>query len=412
MDEGTRDRFRLRGSTMEPSGCISHSHSAEGKKFLRLPLVSVIVINFNYGRFLRAAVDSVFGQSYPNIECIIVDNASADESGEVLLAIEAGYPNVKIIRRADNGGQTRAALEGFAASAGPYVIFLDADDLLLPDCVETHVFVHLSLRIHVGFTSGDMLQVAGDQVVLGTYSTPVYKHAFNWMIKTACGIRPRAVRPYRHAFGEAWPPENFDCRVLERIRFVRLTSQWVWSPTSGNCFRRDALCLFADNPALHNMKTGTDLYFCLGINAVSGSALIDTAVAAYRLHGGNVYSHRPQLNHVLCYEPGGAGDSNASARAALADHLIKRADRFVGRGWFWSDFLWLLWRIDCGNPDPGAPSWARRSRAAATLVQNFDSIAPLLGRWPVKAWLILQFVPLKVIFDLGKNPAGVCTPPD
>ena len=257
MDEGTGDGFRLRDSTMEPSGSISQSESGDGKKFLRLPMVSVIVINFNYGRFLRAAVNSVFGQTYPNIECIVVDNASTDESGAVLRAIEVHYANVKIIRRTDNGGQTRAALEGFATSAGPYVIFLDADDLLLPNCVETHVFVHLSLRVHVGFTSGDMLQVSGDQVVLGT------EHAFNRVMKTRRGIKPRAVRPYRHPSGETWPPENFDCRVLETIRFVRLTNQWVWSPTSGNCFRRDALCLFADNPALQNLKTGTDLYFCL-----------------------------------------------------------------------------------------------------------------------------------------------------
>jgi glycosyltransferase involved in cell wall biosynthesis len=405
LDKGTGEGFRLRDSTMEPSGSFSHSESGGGRKFLRLPLVSVIVINFNYGRFLRAAVDSVFGQTYPNIECIIVDNASTDESGAVLRAIEARYANVTIVRRTDNGGQTRAALEGFAASAGPYVIFLDADDLLFPNCVETHVFVHLSLRIHAGFTSGDMLQVSGDQAVLGT------EHAFNRVMQTGRGIKPRAARPYRHPFGETWPPPNFDCSVLKTIRFVGLTNQWVWSPTSGNCFRRDALCLFADNPALQSLKTGTDLYFCLGINAVSGSVLIDAPVAVYRLHGGNIYSQRPQLNHVLCYQPGGAGDSDASARAILADHLVGRADRFAGRGWTWIEFLWLLWRVDCKNPDPGAPRWARRSRVAAALVKYYDSISPLLGRWPIKAWLALRLVPLKVISGLGKDSAKRLPPP-
>ncbi|MGH6812434.1 MAG: glycosyltransferase family 2 protein [Methylocella sp.] len=389
---------------MEPSASFSHSEFGGEKKFLRLPLVSVVVVNFNYGCFLRAAVDSVFGQTYPNIECVIVDNASTDESGAVLRAIETRYANAKIVRRADNGGQTRAALEGFAASAGPYVIFLDADDLLLPDCVETHVFVHLSLRVHVGFTSGDMLQLAGDQVVLGT------EHAFNQVMQTGRGTRSRAVRPYRHPFGETWPPPSFDCRVLERIRFLGPTKRWIWSPTSGNCFRRDALCLFADNPALQTLKTGTDLYFCLGINAISGSVLIDAPVAVYRLHGANIYSQRPQLNHALCYEPGSAGDSNANARAILADHLVERADRFAGRGWFWRDFLWLLWRIDCENPDPGAPRWARRSRVAAALVKNYGSISPLLGRWSIKAWLALRLVPLKVISGLEKNSSGKLTP--
>lgn len=370
------------------------NQSGEDHQILCLPLVSVIIINFNYGRFLRAAVESVFDQTYSNVECIIVDNASTDESGVVLQAVEARYSRLKIIRRPDNAGQNRAALDGLAASSGPYVIFLDADDLLLPHCVETHVFVHLSLRVHVGFTSGDMLQLAGDQVVLGT------EQAFNRRMLTGRGHKPHAARPYRHEFGEPWPRDDFDQRVLETIRFVDLTDQWVWSPTSGNCFRRDALNLFSDNQALPNMKTGTDLYFCLGVNAISGSVLIDTPVAVYRLHGGNIYSQRPQLNRVLCYEPGGTGDSNAYARAVLADHLVERAGRFVDRGWIWIAYLWLLWRMDCPNPDAEAPGWARHSRMAAALVKNYDSIISFLGRWPVKVWLALRLVPLKVISGL------------
>ena len=367
-----------------------------------MPLVSVIVVNFNYGRFLHTTVASIVGQTYPNVECIVVDNASTDESGAVLQAIEARYANVKIIRRAENGGQTPAVLDGLAASSGPYVILVDADDFLLPTCVETHIFVHLSLRVHVGFTSGDMLQMSGDQVVLGT------EHAVNQIFRSKRGIKPRAARPYQHVSGEPWPGKDFDRRVLETIRFVGLTTQWVWAPTSGNCFRRDALYLFADNPALQNLRTGTDMYFCLGINAVSGSVLIDAPVAVYRLHGGNIYSQRPQLNHVLCYEPGGAGDSNAIARAVLVDQVIGRADRFVGRGWIWINFLWLLWRIDCKSPDPDVPPWARRSCVAAALVKNYGSVAPLLGTWPIKVFLALRFVPWKIISSLGKNPQASC----
>ncbi len=400
MDKETGEGFLLRERIAESSRTgrgVSSREFSEAKKILRLPLVSVIVVNYNYGRFLRAAVDSIFGQTYANIECIIVDNASTDESADVLVGIEARYPNAKIIRRAENGGQTPAALDGFAASSGPYVIFVDADDLLLPACVATHVFVHLSLRVHVGFTSGDMLQVSGDQVVLGT------ENAFNRILQTRSGIKRRAVRPYKHSLGETWPSENFDRSILAKIRFVKPTKEWVWSPTSGNCFRRDALCLFSDNPALRDLRTGTDLYFCLGINGVSGSVLIDEAVAVYRLHGSNIYSQRPQLNKVLCYEQGGAGDSNAQARAVLIDHLVEQAGRFVGRGWFWLNYFLLLWRLDCADPDPRAPSWAQRSRLATALVSHFDAITPLFGARFIKAWLALRFVPLKVISRLGKN---------
>ncbi len=346
---------------------------------LRLPLVSVIVVNYNYGRFLAAAVDSVFGQAYPNVECVVVDNASTDETPEVLRAVEARHPRAKIIRRAANDGQTPAALDGLAASSGPYVIFLDADDLLLPHGVATHVYVHLSLRVHVGFTSGDLLQVSGDQVVLGS------EEAFNRVVLKKRGAKPDQVRGYHAAaevFGASWPGEDFDASILGRIRFVEpMTNEWVWSPTSGNCFRRDALELFADNAALRGLRTGTDLYFCLGVNAITGSVLIDDALAVYRLHGGNIFSKRPQLHNVLSYQAGCAGDSNDQAKAILVDHLIDRAGFFLQRGWTAFDYARLLRRLDCSDPDAGGttPRWSARSRVATRLVRDFPAVASTLG---------------------------------
>jgi glycosyltransferase involved in cell wall biosynthesis len=371
---------------------------------VRLPLVSVIVINFNYGRFLDAAVNSVFAQTYPNVECIIVDNASTDESPKILCGIEGRYPRAKIVRRAANDGQTPAALDGLAESSGPYVIFLDADDMLLPHGVETHVYVHLSSRIHVGFTSGDLLQLSDSQVVLGS------EGAFNRFIRANRGVKLDGMRPYRHTAGEArhvsWPPENFDRRILGRVRFVApMTNEWVWSPTSGNCFRRDALDLFAANPALRGLRTGTDLYFCLGLNAISGSILIDDALGVYRMHGGNIFSKRPQLENVLAYQPGCSGDSNAQAKALLLDYLFDQAAFFMQRGWNAFDYTRLLRRLDCSDPDaaPLAPRWSVRSRLANLLIERFSVIAPILG---VRQAIVLMFLcgaPWPSIVSAGRS---------
>src|SRR6202040_3570382 len=128
-----------------------------------LPLVSVIIVNYNYGRFLKQAADSVFEQTYPNLECIIVDTASTDCSAAVLLDISRECPGAKIVRRKEPGGQSLASKEGFEASSGEYVVFLDADDYLLASFVETHVFVHLSLRVPVGFSSSDMIQAVEEK---------------------------------------------------------------------------------------------------------------------------------------------------------------------------------------------------------------------------------------------------------
>jgi glycosyltransferase involved in cell wall biosynthesis len=381
---------------------IRNEPGGQAAPALSLPLVSVIVVNYNYGRFLAAAVESVFGQTYPNVECVVVDNASTDETPQVLGDIEARHPQAKIIRRASNDGQTPAALDGLAASSGPYVIFLDADDLLLPHSVDTHVYVHLSLREHVGFSSGDMLQAEGDQVVLGS------EEAFGRVIRAKRGVKAERVRPYRHAasgaLGAPWPSEHFDRSIVERIRFVApMTSEWVWSPTSGNCFRRDALALFADNPALRCLRTGTDLYFCLGVNAISGSVLIDDAVAVYRLHGGNIFSKRPQLHNVLPYEPGCSGDSNAQAKAILVDHLIERTGFFLQRGWTAFDYARVLWRLDCPDPDAGPPSprWSARSRLAGVLARQYSAVAPTLGAPITKGLMLLSGAPWGTIFFGG-----------
>src|SRR5262245_3573828 len=101
----------------------------------RLPLASIIVNNYNYGRFLRGAFDSTLAQAYPNKEVIVVDDGSTDESREII----ASYGNQIIPVLKENGGQASAFNAGFAVSRGESVLFLDSDDLLLPSTLEKAV---------------------------------------------------------------------------------------------------------------------------------------------------------------------------------------------------------------------------------------------------------------------------------
>ena len=96
-----------------------------------LPLVSIVVINHNYEAFLATAIDSALAQSHGNIEVIVVDDGSADGSG----AIIAGYGGrIRAVMQV-NGGHSSAVNAGFAQASGAYVLFLDADDLLLESCM-------------------------------------------------------------------------------------------------------------------------------------------------------------------------------------------------------------------------------------------------------------------------------------
>jgi glycosyltransferase involved in cell wall biosynthesis len=348
----------------------------------KLPLVSIIVVNYNYGRFLDDAVRSAFGQSYAEIECIVVDNASTDESPDVIEALERSYPHLIVIRRARNDGQTPASLDGFERSSGEYVIFLDADDYLLPQCVETHVFVHLSMRAHIGMSSGDMLQVHGNRVVVST-GEESSRYIRNYKAKKNRDL----MRPYSAT--DAWPSNAVRLNIERKVYFIPpLKRGWFWSPTSGLCFRRDALTLFADNAKLATLRTGTDLYFAFGTSGLSGSVIIDEPVFAYRVHGGNIFTARAQLDRTLNFTVGGNGDSNIKAQLFLLDHLVQKAQRFATNVALKANLVAFLHRFDHNDPQPGLPRWAARSRAAQAIVRDFENFAQCVGHRPARLFLI------------------------
>ena len=103
---------------------------------------SIIINNYNYGNFLRDAIDSALGQSYPNVEVIVVDDGSADDSRDIIARY--GDRIIPVLKR--NGGQASALNAGFARSRGEVVFFLDADDMLLSTAVESSLPLFQSPR--------------------------------------------------------------------------------------------------------------------------------------------------------------------------------------------------------------------------------------------------------------------------
>lgn len=91
------------------------------------PLVSVLMPCFNAQAFVGAAIASVIGQSWPHIECIVVDDGSTDDSAAVARAVQS--QKVTVIRT-KNAGASAARNAALRASAGQYVLFMDADDLI------------------------------------------------------------------------------------------------------------------------------------------------------------------------------------------------------------------------------------------------------------------------------------------
>ena len=91
------------------------------------PLVSMIIVNYNGGRFVTKCLESVLSTNYPKFETIIVDNDSSDGSYELLVNALAGKQNVRILRNETNVGYAAASNIGFRASTGDVVVFLNVD---------------------------------------------------------------------------------------------------------------------------------------------------------------------------------------------------------------------------------------------------------------------------------------------
>jgi len=97
------------------------------------PLVTILINNYNYGRFLAQAIDSALAQSYPNLQIIVVDDGSVDSSREVIRS----YGNRVTPIFQDNGGQASALNAGFSQSKGDWLLLLDSDDLFVSSKVQT-----------------------------------------------------------------------------------------------------------------------------------------------------------------------------------------------------------------------------------------------------------------------------------
>src|ERR1051326_1670993 len=90
------------------------------------PLVSIVITSYNYERFLAEAISSALRQDYPNVEVVVVDDGSTDES----VAVASSFP-VRVLAR-PHEGLAAAVAAGIAAANGDFIVHLNADDLLHP----------------------------------------------------------------------------------------------------------------------------------------------------------------------------------------------------------------------------------------------------------------------------------------
>ena len=169
-------------------------------------LVSVIIPCYRQARFLGEAIESVLRQTYPSFEIVVVDDGSPDDTAEVA----ARYAGVRCLRQ-DNRGLARARNAGLGASHGTRVVFLDADDRLLPNALATGVAA-LARHSALALVFGHHRRIASDGSPRPTPREPcVAEDYYEALLRTNCITTPATVmfrRASLDALGDFDPAVN------------------------------------------------------------------------------------------------------------------------------------------------------------------------------------------------------------
>ena len=196
-------------------------------------MVSVIITSYNYGGYIEEAISSIFNQSYSDIEIIIVDDGSTDNTSDI---IKTKYADrVHYIYR-DNGGAAAARNTGLKYANGEYICFLDADDLLMPNAIEGHLtylknnenvdLVCANVQ-YIGLLSGvarptiygkgdrelTYIDMVADNLVGGPHSVMLRRRVFD-----ICGIFNESFR-VREDY-EYWLRCSYRCKLIYRDDIV------------------------------------------------------------------------------------------------------------------------------------------------------------------------------------------------
>ena len=257
---------------------------------LKAPLVSIVITNHNYGRYIEQAIRSVAAQTYKDWECLIVDDASTDNSVRVIDACLAAINDRRfsLLRLEKNLGQLGAMKAAVAEMSGVFVAFLDADDVWLPSFLVEHVRAHLNQTFSAGVTTSDTYFIdERGQVLAGTapnINKPRGESVENGVHRTSGGGLA-----YDNGRVLATPPAEPSLTHVSPTLFG-----WHGTAMSAMMFRSNLLPLVmpADSEAF---RICADYPMYSLAHLISGTIIIDASLSLYRLHGRNGYSNLPWM---------------------------------------------------------------------------------------------------------------------
>ena len=127
-------------------------------------LVSVITPVYNAGKVIEETIKSVFNQTYKNIELVLVDDCSKDNSAEIIGKYRDVFPGIIYFLQPKNMGAGAARNKALELARGQYVAFLDADDLWLPEKTEKQLNLMAERKSPFSYTAIEMIDEEGNTI--------------------------------------------------------------------------------------------------------------------------------------------------------------------------------------------------------------------------------------------------------
>jgi glycosyltransferase involved in cell wall biosynthesis len=284
-------RPRLAAMAAERFDFGAYAAALLGRAVPGLATVSVAVINYNYATYLAQRLRSLFDQTYPVHEILLLDDASTDDSLAVArAAAETAERDLTILTAATNSGSPFAQWRRAAAAAtGDYVWLAEADDLAAP-----------------GFLARLVEAIAGRDIVLAFCDSAAIDETGAATMRSYKSYYFDSGAPFLARAG-AWPAADFARLALTRRNLIPNVSAVLW--------RRDALrAALAAVPDLEDWKLAGDWRLYLAaLTAGAGEVVyLDTPLNTHRRHAGGVTARLPAAAHVA---------EIAAAQAVAADLL-------------------------------------------------------------------------------------------
>lgn len=238
-------------------------------ELLKLPLITFIVTSFNYENYVIKTLESIKNQSYENIEIIVVDDKSKDNSVEKIKEFAKSNTDLtlKLIEHPENKGQMATMQTGLSYANGQFICFVDSDDILVKDYARTLIRIHMSCS--VAFASGQLIEIGENDEIQTTYSISSFQKEKHFELKSLQDLLNVDV-------------DNVDFKVLtlKEAPF----GGWHWSAMSANMFRKSALDLFMEYNTPENWKTCPDKFLLNFAHLIGGSAIVYAPLVGYRRH--------------------------------------------------------------------------------------------------------------------------------